>query len=255
MGLRIVLGTGLGTGLTAASRSVVVAAAVFAALGLAAPGCSSDGDSAKKYAEEQAKKAAEAKRGNAVVETIEVPVKGGVRIECTDLFTDIEQFNTGINDKVTMRQLDQRQQIKRQPGVNGICEFIREGERPSAEEQQKMSEKSERLGTLPGDPYCEIRVDCGQPKHEDYESKCRSMPQHEANRDLGIFACVLKSQRAERDAYRFKFFEPDTGCFLDVLGGPSVTGIEIPLACAKAAMDQVKAESIATYKNAAPAAP
>lgn len=231
------------------SLAATVALVVF---GTAAPGCGKGGESAKEYAEAQAKKSQAEKRGNAVVETIEVPIKGGIRIECADLLTDLEQFNTGINDTVHLKQLDQRQQIKRQPGVNAICELIRDGERPTAEEQQKMSAKTERLGTLPGDPYCEIRIDCGRPAMDDYESKCRSMEQHEANRDLGIFACVLKSQRAERDAYRFKFFEPDTGCFLDVLGGPSVTGNEIPLACAKAAMDQIKAESIAKYKNIAP---
>jgi hypothetical protein len=231
-------------------------------IGAATGACSSDGDSAKKYAEEQAKKAQAEKRGTMEVETIDVPIRGGVRIECPDLFTDVAAFSAGIaagstiaDDTVHMTQLDARQQIKRQPGVNAICEFIRDGERPSAEEQKKMSEKTERLGVLPDDPYCEIRVDCGRPAQDDYESKCRGMPQHEANRSLGIFACVLKSQRAERDAFRFKFFEPDTGCFLDVLGGPSVTGEEIPLACAKAAMDQIKAESIAKYKTAAPPAP
>ncbi len=74
------------------------------------------------------------------------------------------------------------------------------------------------------------------------------MPQHTGNRDLGIFACVLQSQRAERDAYRYGFFEPDTGCFLDVLGGPSVTGTEIPVACSKVALEQITKASIAKYQ-------
>jgi len=217
-------------------------------------------EEAKKLAQEQADKLAAEKRASApaVAYKVEVPVLGGHRIDCLDLFPDVKPFSDAISaaekraEAVEMKQLDRKEQIKRQPGVNAVCEFRRGGVRPTAEEQKKMSEKTQRLGVLPGDIYCEVRVDCGKPFDENYESNCRKLSQHEGHRDLGVFSCILKTIRAERDAYRYKLYEPDTKCYLDVLGGPSVTDDPIPRGCAKAAIDAIKVESIAKYKNLGP---
>ena len=78
--------------------NTAVAAGIAALLILGAGGmaCSNDGESAKKYAEEQAKKKQAEKRGTMEVETIDVPIRGGVRIECPDLFTDVAAFSAGI---------------------------------------------------------------------------------------------------------------------------------------------------------------
>lgn len=228
------------------TRLVCTLSAVAMACSL---GCGSDEGDAKKRAEELAAKVRAEQRGSGEVIEVAVPVKGNKRIECTDLITDMEAFNATMPNPVKMFQLDEVQQIKRQPGLNAVCEFIREGDPPTLEEQKKMAEKTQRLGTLPGDVYCELRVNCGHPEQVDYESKCRSMDGHQGNRDLGIFACVLVSQRAERDAYRFKFYEPDTGCYLDVLGGPSEVGVEVPQACAKQALEQITKSSIDKYRE------
>lgn len=217
-------------------------------------------EEAKKLAQEQADKLAAEKRASSPVTTykVEVPVVGGHRIDCLDLFPDVKPFSDAISaaekraEVVEMKQLDRKEQIKRQPGVNAVCEFRRTGVRPTAEEQKKMSEKTQRLGVLPGDIYCEVRVDCGKPFDENFESNCRKMSQHEVHRDLGTVSCILKTIRAERDAYRYKLYEPDTRCYLDVLGGPSVVDDPIPRGCAQAAIDAIKVESIAKYKNLGP---
>jgi len=227
----------------------------------AAAGCGKSAEEeAKKMAEEQAAKNAEARRSENAAQTykIEVPVMGGHRIDCLDLFPDIKPFEEGISaasgEKVelVLHQLDRKVQIKRQPGVNAVCEFLRAGTPLTPEEQKKMSEKTARLGVQPGDRWCEIRVDCGKPFDENWESNCRKMLNHEGHRDLGVFSCVMKSMRAERDAFRYKLFEPDTKCYLDILGGDSVTDDPVPRACAKAAIDEMNADSIAKYKNLGP---
>jgi hypothetical protein len=228
--------------------------ALFAitAISLVLPSCSSDEKSAAEYAEEQAAKLKKEKQAELPkLEKVKVPVMGGKRIECSDLLTDIDAFSAVLPNPVVLHQLDKVAQTKRQPGVNAICELVREGTPPTLEEQKKMKEKgkTERLGTLPGSAYCEIRVDCGRPMADDFESQCRKMMNHSGNRDLGIFACVMQSQRAERDAFRFKFYEPDTKCFIDVLAGHSEVGMEIPTACSKLAMEQITAASIEKYRD------
>jgi hypothetical protein len=217
-------------------------------------------EEARKLAQTQADEAAAAKKASspAVTVKVDVPVVGGHPIQCTDLFGDMKPFNDGISgavgstQTVSMRQLDRKEQIKRQPGVNAICEFVRDGERPSAEEQKKMAEKTQRLGVLPGDFYCEVRVDCGKPNDENWEANCRKMMNHDGHRELGVFSCRMKSMRAENDAFRYKVYEPDTKCFLDVLGGHSVVDDPIPRACTKAAMELITNDSIAKYKNLGP---
>jgi hypothetical protein len=218
-------------------------------------------EEARKLAQTQADEAAAAKKASspAVAYKVDVPVVGGHPIQCVDLFgTDMKVFNEGISgavgstQTVTMHQLDRKEQIKRQPGVNAICEFMREGVRPSAEEQKKMAEKTQRLGVLPGDFYCEVRIDCGKPFDENWEANCRKMMNHTGHRELGVFACVMKSIRAENDSFRYKVYEPDTKCFLDVLGGHPVVDDPIPRACTKAAMELITADSIAKYKNLGP---
>ncbi len=217
--------------------------AIAVAIAVAGFACGKSEDP-EEFAKKQAEKIQKEKYGDMKVHKIEVPVAGGKRIDCTDL-VDITKFAEYLDDEVELKDFNK---YTRQKDTSAVCKILRSGERPSKEDQAKLLAQHGKLGVLGGDTYCEIRYYCSLPEQKDFEKKCQTRPNASGNRDLGVYACVTMSQRGPDDAFRYKLVEPDTGCVLDVLGGDSVVGEEIPKACARAALESMKADVLEKYK-------
>src|SRR5438093_272403 len=70
---------------------------------------------------------------------------------------------------------------------------------------------------------------------------------------LGFSACVLVVATGEDDVKRFRFYDEDTKCIIQVHGGPSMVDNDLIGKCAKAAHDLIGPDQI--KPGAAPAAP
>ena len=180
---------------------------------------------------------AEPKPQKSKVTRHKTPVPGKRVIPCEQLF-DAGKFSNILGESVAIKT----QASKR---FTASCSIRRVGTPPSKRQQEALLQNRRRLGVLPGEEICTVRVDCWYPPLplERFEKKCLN-DGHRRNKSLGVFACVRETQKGVHKNYSYRFIDPDTTCTLEVVSGPSMTEEERLQSCAQAAMQVLSEESI-----------
>jgi hypothetical protein len=137
---------------------------------------------------------------------------------------------------------------------------MRAGEPPKDDAQlAQMKKENQKLGVLPGDEYCTIKLFCSYATDDaDFVDNCEKSAKKEAatgsrtvyegNTDLGQFACVRKTDRPPSDyAYTYRTIDKDTRCIFEVLGGPSVVQEELVQNCTKAAIQTIGPDDLKKF--------
>ena len=118
-------------------------------------------------------------------------------------------------------------------------------------EQEAKLKKEGRLGVMAGDEICNVSTFCWTIEDaERFRKKCAEMKDHD-DESLGFYACVLIVATGADDVKRFRFFDPDTKCIIQVRGGPSNVDNDLIGKCAKTAYALIGPDQI---KPGAPAA-
>lgn len=210
--------------------------ALVATLLVCFAGCSKKDPAKANEAEAQKKDEAE-KKDHPEAKT--TPVPPGKVIACTD-WVDGAKFGAalkeaGIGEEDEITPVDTRKKHKKS-GLTSACDIVRMGEPPSIAKQKEMSKKTGRLGTLPGDPWCNLRAFCSIAEQTDYEKVCSGKGDR-VNKELGVTACVRTSIMGKYDAFSYRLIDKDTKCLLEIRGGPSVSEEATVRTCAKIAME------------------
>lgn len=147
-----------------------------------------------------------------------------------------------MGNETTVTLQDRRALLKRR-GLTAACSIVRTGTAPSVEEQKRLSRTSGGLGTLPGDPWCDLRAYCAIESPKPIETSC-TREGEKLNTALGVTACVRTTIAGKYDLFTYWLIDPDTGCVLVTRGGPSVIREDHVRACAKLAMDAFSQQTL-----------
>ncbi|MEO6775966.1 MAG: hypothetical protein ABI467_23600 [Kofleriaceae bacterium] len=221
-------------------------AILVVALGLQAckQGENAGAEAAKKQAEQELK--AKENDPNAIPKVINPPVPGRAKLDCASLI-DAEKFQQELGEKEPITVAAS----KSEPEAAASCSLLRGGKRLSEAEQKATLKKNGRLGVLPGDELCNISTFCWTIEDPDrFAKKCAEMKE-KIDDSLGFAACILVVATGEDDVNRYRFFDDDTKCIIQVRGGPSMVDNDLIGKCAKGAHDLIGPEQI---KPGAPAA-
>jgi hypothetical protein len=208
-------------------------------------------DSGEKAGIEAAKRQAadEMKHGDGSSEAakkISPPVPGRSKLDCKNVI-DVDKFTQVLGEGVPITVADS----KSEPEAAASCSLMRGGKRPNdAEQKAIIKEKGGRLGVIPGDEICNVSTFCWTIEDPDrFMKKCAELKEKNDS-TLGFSACVLVVAQGEDDVNRYRFFDDDTKCIIQVRGGPSNVDNDIIGKCAKAAHDLIGPEQIKVTASA-----
>jgi hypothetical protein len=210
-------------------------------------GANEGAEEAKKQAEKE--QALKEKEGG-VATKISPPVPGKAKLDCNKVIkTDLFQQALGETETVTVRASDS------EPDSAASCDLIRGGKKLTTKEQEAKLKKEPRLGVMAGDPICNVSTFCWTIEDpERFRKRCAEMKEKDDD-SLGFYSCVLIVAQGADDVKRFKFFDTDTKCIIQVRGGPSNVDNDLIGRCAKAAHDLIGPDEIKPGPAPAPAAP
>ncbi|NVB82656.1 MAG: hypothetical protein HOV81_30035 [Kofleriaceae bacterium] len=224
--------------------------AILLSLGLGLSACGKSGanegaEAARKEAEKEQK---EKEKSGGVAAKINPPVPGRAKLNCANVVkADLFQQALGEVEPVTVTD------SKSEPDAAASCSVVRGGKRLNAKEQEAKLKKEGRLGVMPGDEICNVSTFCWTIEDADrFRKKCAEMKDHD-DESLGFYACVLVVATGADDVKRFRFFDSDTKCIIQVRGGPSNVDNDLIGKCAKAAHDLIGPDEIAVKAAPAPA--
>jgi hypothetical protein len=220
--------------------------AIVLAVALAACSKGNEGaEEARKQAEKEQKEKAAA---GGVAKKISPPVPGRAKLDCANVINpELYRQALGETEPVTVTE------DKSEPDAAASCAIVRGGKRPSAAEQAAKLKKEGRLGVMPGDPICTVSTFCWTIEDpEAFRKKCAAMKDHD-DESLGFYSCVLIVPQGVDDVKRFRFYDDDTKCVIQVRGGPSNVDNDLISKCAKTAHDLIGPDQIKV--GAAPAEP
>ncbi len=183
-----------------------------------------------------------------VPKTIKPPVAGEAKLDCTKLI-DPAVYTTALGETEPLTVSDV---TKTDTEATAVCNLIRGGTKLSQAEQTAISKKKGKLGVLPGDPLCQVRLICSKIEEADkFRKRCEEQAAVDAKRSMapfngvrpddtmGSFACVQIVPTGAFDAQVFRFFDADTKCIFEVRGGPSNQDNDMTRNCAKTARDTI----------------
>lgn len=184
-----------------------------------------------------------------VPKTLKPPVSGDTKLDCAKLL-DPAAFTTALGEKEPLTVADVGKNDKE---AAAVCNLVRGGKQLTAAEQAALTKKEGKLGVLPGDPLCQVRLLCSTIEDADkYRKKCEQTAASDAKRSsmgpfagvkgdetMGTFACVQIVPTGAFDAQVFRFFDADTKCIFEVRGGASNQDNDITRNCAKTARDTI----------------
>ena len=208
-------------------------------------GANEGAEEAKKQAEKEQK---EKEASGGVAKKISPPVPGRAKLDCASVINaSLFQQALGETEPVTVAE------SKSEPDAAASCSIVRGGKRLSEAEQKAKLKKEGRLGVMPGDEICNVSTFCWTIEDpERFRKKCAEMKDKDDD-TLGFYSCVLIVAQGADDVKRFRFFDDDTKCIIQVRGGPSNVDNDLIGKCAKAAHDLIGPDQIKV--GAAPAAP
>jgi hypothetical protein len=220
------------------TRTLLLTVSLF---GILLWGCGKDEDPAA-YAKKQSKDQAKPRPPSQIVK-IETPVAPGGKVKCED-WIDLAKFTMGLEQELDVVLEDQS---KNEADPTSICSIRMGGEPPSAEEQAKTFEKENyKIGVVGGDELCLAHLYCGYVATvEDMQRKCEADAMSDMTDLMGQRACVHRTQRAAMWAYMYNVIDSDTGCGLEVQGGPSITDEDFVQRCTLATLESLTKAGIA----------
>lgn len=209
------------------------------------------GGNSEREGIEAAKREAEAEqkaRGAAApARKVATPVRGDVRIPCTQLI-DAAAFQTALGEKA---ELIVRDVTTSDADATSSCALVRGGKRPSEAEQKTLLKRVGRLGVLPGDELCNVTAYCKFIDDPDrFRAACKQRKEQD-DESMGSYACVRVVATGADDVNVYRFLDDDTRCVFQVRGGPSNVDNDLIRGCAKAARDTIGLAQIRA--DAAPA--
>jgi hypothetical protein len=220
--------------------------AIFLSLALLAcsKGANEGAEEAKRQAEKEQK---EKEASGGVAKKISPPVAGRAKLDCNNVInTALFQQVLGEPEPVTVAE------SKSEPDAAASCSILRGGKRLSDAEQKAKLKKEGRLGVLAGDEICNVSTFCWTIEDpERFRARCKELKENDDD-SLGFYACVLIVAQGVDDVKRYRFFDHDTKCVIQVRGGPSNVDNDLIGRCAKAAHDHIGPEQI-KVSAAAPA--
>lgn len=204
------------------------------ALGAGVSACTNK-EEAGAYARERAAEAdreARAKRGEGGAVVVATALPSDVDLAC-DALLPIDQLTEMLEEKEPVTLVDL---TEKNPDSTSTCSIRRGGEPLDSKTQQRIAEKSGRLGVMGGDELCNMTLYCSLPADEEgLKERCESEDSL-GNHTLGVFSCVKVTQKGEDDGYTYKLIDEDSKCTVVMRGGPSVIEEAQVQACARAAM-------------------
>jgi hypothetical protein len=220
--------------LTTVTRAAVP---VLAVLQVAVSGCSKPEDTAGA-APNTAASDAGTRAAKRKAEKLETAVPYGKHVACSDLFP--------LTDSISRLRLDLgevRDAGRTDSSATSVCLFFR----AKKTGPHKSSSASDRISVPPGEEYCMIRVFCSLSEDaDDFLARCEKR-REVVTEDLGFPACVRVTMAGEQDRYSYKALDPDTGCRIEVSGGPTVTGEEVVKRCLTGAVDIVVKDRLTNF--------
>ncbi|MDB4958703.1 MAG: hypothetical protein JWO36_6272 [Myxococcales bacterium] len=226
--------------------------AILVGTGLALSACGKGGENAgaeevRKQAEAE-QKAKEASGG--VAKKITPPVPGRATLPC-DQVINAELFTQALGEPTPVTV-----ETKKDPDAAASCSIMRGGKRPNEAEQKALLKKNGRLGVMNGDEICNVSTFCWTIEDADrFRRKCADDKEKDDDTQ-GFYSCVLIVATGADDVKRFRFYDDDTKCIIQVRGGPSNVDNDLIGKCAKAAHDLIGPAQIAVKPaGSAPAAP
>jgi len=212
--------------------------AIFLIFGFACSKGANEGvEEAKKQAEKEAADRAKAAGGAAA--KISPPVPGRAKLDCANVI-NADGFKQALGETEALTI----QASASEPDAAASCSLLRGGKRLSDAEQKAKLKKEGRLGVMPGDEICNVSTFCWTIEDADrFRARCAQMKEHDDD-SLGFYTCVLIVAQGADDVKRFRFFDPDTKCIIQVRGGPSNVDNDLIGKCAKAAHDLIGPEQI-----------
>jgi hypothetical protein len=221
---------------------------VTTALAAGMPACGKSGggaEQARKQAEEEQKQK-EASGG--VAKKISPPVPGSAKLSCANVI-DPELFRQALGETEELTVTDSGSE----PDAAASCSLIRGGKKLSKAEQAAKLKKEGRLGVLPGDEICNISTFCWTIEDPDrFRKRCAELKDTDDD-SLGFYACVMIVAQGADDVKRYRFFDDDTKCIIQVRGGPSNVNNDLIAKCAKTAHDLIGPDQIKVTAAAPPA--
>ena len=214
-------------------RTIVVA--LICAYGCS-KGANEGAEEAKKQAEREQK---EKEKAGGAAAKISPPVAGRAHLDCANVI-NAEQYKEALGEKEPIVV----QASTSEPEAAASCSLIRGGKKLSDGEQKAKLKKDGRLGVMPGDEICNVSTFCWTIEDPDrFRAKCAQMKEHDDD-SLGFYACVLIVAQGADDVKRFRFYDNDTKCIIQVRGGPSNVDNDLIGKCAKAAHDLIGPDQI-----------
>jgi hypothetical protein len=217
------------------------------ALSLALLACSKGANEGAEEAKKQAEKEQKEKEASGgVAKKISPPVPGRAKLNCASVVNAaLFQQALGEVEPITVTE------SKSEPDAAASCSIVRGGKRLNDAEQKAKLKKEGRLGVMPGDEICNVSTFCWTIEDADrFRKKCAEMKDKDDD-SLGFYSCVLIVAQGADDVKRFRFFDDDTKCIIQVRGGPSNVDNDLIGKCAKAAHDLIGPDQIKV--GAAPA--
>jgi hypothetical protein len=196
---------------------------------------------------EQAEELKQKLANGEAAKTIQPPVPGRAKLQCADLI-DTAKFTQLLGEPLPVTVADS----KSEPDAAASCSVLRGGKRLSEAEQKAAIKKNGKLGVMAGDEICNISTFCWTIEDPDrFVKKCAEI-KDKVDSSLGFPACILVVATGEDDVNRYRFFDDDTRCIIQVRGGPSNVDNDLIGKCAKGAHDLIGPDQIKV--SAAPAA-
>jgi hypothetical protein len=208
-------------------------------LGLAACGNAENAgaEEARRLAQAE-QRAKEARAAPAKMQA--APVRGEAKIACGQLI-DLGAFQTALGEK---EPLELRDAAKTEPEAAAVCVIVRGGKRLTPAEQEAREKRDGRLGVLPGDELCFVAAYCSSRADPDrFRAACKKAS-GALDDSMGGLSCVTTYGVGAADVKSFRMLDDDTGCILQVRGGPSNIDNELIRRCARTARDTIGPEQI-----------
>jgi hypothetical protein len=174
-----------------------------------------------------------------VAKKISPPVPGRAKLDCKNLI-DSDKFTQLLGETQPLSIAES----KSEPEAAASCSLLRGGKRLSEAEQKAQLKQHGKLGVMPGDELCNISTFCWTIEDPDrFAKKCAEMKE-KVDASLGFQACILVVATGEDDVNRYRFFDDDTKCIIQVRGGPSNVDNDLIGKCAKGAHDLIGPDQI-----------
>jgi len=217
-------------------------------IALSAAACSKGANEGAEEAKREAEREQKQKEATGgVAKKINPPVPGRAKLPCNQVVnTELFKQALGESEDVTVEE-------KADADAAASCSIIRGGKKLTPKEQEAKLKKEPRLGILPGDEICNVSTFCWTIEEaERFQKRCIDEDKlNKVDESLGFSACLRVFPVGADDINRWRFYDDDTKCVIQVRGGPSNANNDLIGKCAKAAHDLIGPDQIKV--GAAPA--